>query len=296
MIKTLTIILNNSCNLNCPHCYVIQKETHLDNNYIFNKIEEEKPQIIQLFGGEPFLNQNLEQIIEIQKYCKEHNIITTATSNLTFPLSDKIISIIDNLYGLATSYNVRRWKTLEQKELWKNNCKEILKRKILWCLLTLDKDLINSKPEDIFKEINEIGFTKVRFEPYVGTVLKPDNKDIDNWLCRYYDIDKDNYLFDEIRKKLQGKDSEDLFNSNCHLHTKVLHPNGKITCCPLSNVDIRNNDSEILNKRVVKDYCNGCKWFDICQGVCPLLKEDNTGCCGYPDLYQRIKDEQIQSS
>ena len=69
--KTITLLLTNSCNLNCIYCYEHNKAPEsmsfetakeiLDSELIGRDMEV--PVIIDLFGGEPFLN------FELMKLC-----------------------------------------------------------------------------------------------------------------------------------------------------------------------------------------------------------------------------------
>lgn len=77
--KTITLLLTNSCNLNCIYCYEHNKAPEsmsfetakeiLDNELIGRDMEV--PVIIDLFGGEPFLNFELMKRI-VDYVCHEY--------------------------------------------------------------------------------------------------------------------------------------------------------------------------------------------------------------------------------
>lgn len=84
-IKCLSLHIDNTCNLNCPFCY-IDKSIHqgLTPSYL-EKIPSVCKELgieqIAIGGGEPFLFDNLRSFIHI---CNENDIIANITTNGNF--------------------------------------------------------------------------------------------------------------------------------------------------------------------------------------------------------------------
>lgn len=104
---TFVIAMSYKCNLHCKYCYQ-QCDTTLNRdkisvenlNEIFSVISlyherhPEKYISIELFGGEPLLTENYDEIIRIFDFCVDHKFpvaITTNGVNLPYYLKDLII-------------------------------------------------------------------------------------------------------------------------------------------------------------------------------------------------------------
>lgn len=104
---SFVIILSYACNLRCKYCYQqcdsnLRKDRITSENLeiILNTIEKyhlkhpEKTIYIELFGGEPLLPENYDDIIRIFDFCVDHRFpisITTNGVNLPFYLKDLVI-------------------------------------------------------------------------------------------------------------------------------------------------------------------------------------------------------------
>lgn len=104
---TFVIVMSYNCNLHCKYCYQ-QCDPTLDRNKIsldnltnilsvidqYYNSHPEKYINIELFGGEPLLKENHNEIIHIFDFCVEHKFpvaITTNGVNLPYYLKDLII-------------------------------------------------------------------------------------------------------------------------------------------------------------------------------------------------------------
>lgn len=292
------IMLTDSCNLHCPHCYKKPEDTVCDIEKIKKFITDYNIKVIKIFGGEPLLSKNLNVLKELLDYCDANSILYYTTSNLTFELTEDLEKIIRKFLFLGTSFNYRRWSNDSQYNLWLDNCKKISNYKPLSCAYTLDKDLLSKSPEEVHTLINTFPFKENIFEAYIG-VIKPKNEEVDNWLCEFYKLNKTDEHLNEIYKiiigQMIGKKYTVKFSNTCFLTSYTFHTDGHITCCPISTVDI--SKDTIKGREYLKelykldDTCLNCKWLNICNGVCPLLKHDKDYCRGYPKLYEIIKKD-----
>lgn len=104
---TFIIALSYDCNLRCKYCYQ-QCDPHLDRRkmsaenltFVLDTItayQEKHPEkniYIELFGGEPLLKENHEDVIRIFDYCVDHDYsigITTNGVNIPYYLKDLVI-------------------------------------------------------------------------------------------------------------------------------------------------------------------------------------------------------------
>lgn len=110
MRRTVTLLLTDACNLSCIYCYEHNKshnfmsfetaKTILDKELSSQKIEE--PIVIDLFGGEPFLNFDLmKQIVEyVMSAYPKHNKTFFTTTN-----------------GTLVHGNIQKWLIAKKKNL-----------------------------------------------------------------------------------------------------------------------------------------------------------------------------------
>jgi len=104
---TFVIALSYDCNLRCKYCYQ-QCDPHLDRRkmsaenltFVLDTItayQEKHPDkniYIELFGGEPLLKENHDDVIRIFDYCVDHDYsigITTNGVNIPYYLKDLVI-------------------------------------------------------------------------------------------------------------------------------------------------------------------------------------------------------------
>lgn len=100
--ETVHLTITKKCNLSCPLCYEINKNvTEMKKNEIFTLIDKlAKMKVFQLAigGGEPFLREDIYEIIE---YCHIKGIVPNITTNGTL-INDNIVGNIKNKVGGVT--------------------------------------------------------------------------------------------------------------------------------------------------------------------------------------------------
>lgn len=296
MANAILITITNECNLRCEHCYkkdftpsVIKLKDIIKT---INKDDDINS--ITLYGGEPLLPKYNKNVLEIIKNLPQKISHIGCTSNLYFNKLDeyqlKIIGLLDDI---STSWTPNRFKNLNV-DIWINNIytiKKLFPKLNITVLVTLTKDVVSLKCSDVYNFLESLSIDCIKFEPYIGNVsdsCRPDNSIVDNWLTEYFDlIDNSNKkytLFSDIILGLQNNTRYGIFNRNCVNNILTLEVSGLTKTCP--NIIDDNN----ITKYTYKKQCLNCKYLHICGGSCRLLYSDDTGCQGYPKLFNHIKE------
>lgn len=294
-IHSATIMLTDFCNLQCPHCYKKSINSVCNLDRVKSFIKENDIRLIKIFGGEPLLPCYFDTLKELTDFCDINKICYFAQSNLTFELSEDLLNIIKKFCKFGTSFNFRRWKNKKQYDLWIENSKKVLEIKDTYCLCTLDVDMISKEPEYVFNLLkNDLPFKNYCFDMYVGD-NKPNNKDVDEWLCKYYLLEREtdnlNIMFKMIIGSFTNRPITYRFTNKCFNNSYIFHTDGHITFCPMIDIDISTGKDKLEEMFKLDETCKNCKWLGVCHGVCPLLKHDKNYCKGYPKLFEIIKQD-----
>ena len=292
-MKNLYLTITDECNLHCPHCY---KEDFKKSLFSFEKIKKilennKDIDFIILYGGEFLLEKYSTKVIDLITFLKSKNLSISGTTNLCFKnLSENQLYILNQLDSISTSWNPLRFSD-EQFNWWLSNINK-LKGKPLSLLIALTKSLIERSYFDQIQNFCKLPFETIKFEPFIGEGFeRPLNKEVDVYLCELYNSLK-NFLnekqiepFSSIISGFKNHISTGTFNRKCYDHSLCLEVNGDLKICPQFQKDIENPKKSFFN---FDERCLECKFFAFCKGNCPLLKFDNSGCPGYPKLFQRI--------
>lgn len=296
MFSVLYITITNECNLRCPHCYKDDFQTSLVSIDDVKSVIEKYPTIknIILYGGEPLLSQYNSNVKDIIDYLIKKNKNISCTTNLSFKkLTDVQLSIIKEV-DISTSWNPKRFNntTIQQ---WLNNLNIISSFKDVHLLVTLDKDLIDLHPNNVYTFLETLPVKSIKFEPYIGSgIMRPKQTDVDNWLNEYYklcDGDVKYVLFYDIQKSIVENTHYGIFCRNCDKHILTLYPNGELYCCPNSNTKLTNIKNFSYRMKKINSVCFNCKYFNLCNGGCPLTTDKTNECVGYPTLFKSIIDK-----
>lgn len=156
--------ITNSCNFNCPFCFVHEKNDKKKHNIRFNDVKDDLSWLIEqgllkitLTGGEPFLNPDFK---DFYKFFKENGVLVSVYSNLSL-LNDELIelfrkyppfSIETSIYGFDDSVFITN---TEQKNfnstLLRNNIIKLKNNRIN----IIGKTALNKKTIKDFYEIKE---------------------------------------------------------------------------------------------------------------------------------------------
>lgn len=294
MYTTLYLTITNECQLRCPHCY---KEDYGESLLHFEDIEktlDKYPsiEIVVLYGGEPLLSKYSYYVKDVIKYLKSRHKVVICVSNLTYrELSDCQMDILKSVDSLSTSWNPTRFNETTI-QYWRNNLDIVSKFKDIQLLVTLDNSLIQTNVKEVYEFLETLPVATIKFEPYIGYgQLKPKNRDVDLWLNSFFEIchNKRKYtLFDDIMYSIENNTRLGIFWRNCDRSILTLYPNGDLCGCPNSKYKIENQKKFSYLMKNFNSDCIKCKYFKFCSGSCPLLSFDETGCVGYPVLFESI--------
>lgn len=291
-MKTILIILSEQCNMNCSFCFIHPKRNIVLNIDGFLAWFEKYKTIcnnekieISFFGGEPILQAlDVIKIIENTKYSNTSYSITT---NLMYYLTPEIIGILD-LCSVCTSWDPiqLRFKTQDNFELWRHNCKQI---KLTHVNITLTKELLSIKPNKLIKDCISWGFTGIFF-----TCLNPEGKalqleypnweEVDDWLCKLYTVCPQELkinLFENF--KLTTCDTD--WHKIGSFSDLTVHPDGSILMNSnvLSIYDPIDYIYNLYKKNIIKSNtnisCRVCEYYRYCNinvkwlgNICPFPK------------------------
>ena len=259
----------------------------------------------------------------------DHIPITMTTNLLyeLTPIRKDIINLcsLDHFSGvkfISTSWDAGdvRFKTPEQKELWEKNVRHLLMNGInIQPICTVTTELIKEDPEQLMEYFHELGVKYLNFERLTVTgravdnvYLKPTNRQAESWLFKVYKLNKEKGYF-EI-PLFTGID-QSLFGNHigcrarqCVKNVRTINPDFSIGSCPNcahipvdvmyseetrmigSSIETIDKYDNLLKEEANVDMgCLLCTHYKECNGDCFQLKWDETGCPGFPTIYEYAK-------
>ena len=124
-----SIVINNICNLDCPYCFVSDIKAQPVYNMSINEFQEaldflgQTQEFLNLFGGEPTLHPNFDQILSLSyNYCIENNtdcMLFTNGLNL-LPYLSQLEQFGSKIFILINC-NSQLIQTFEQWQTFLNN-------------------------------------------------------------------------------------------------------------------------------------------------------------------------------
>jgi radical SAM protein with 4Fe4S-binding SPASM domain len=313
-MKLFYIKTTETCNLNCKHCFT----NGINGAKIYfnpiktaqwvNQFKEEECHL-EYHGGEPFLAP-LEDLYTFYNNIEIKNVSFGMTTNLTFKLTKEKLRFIDEVLNkrIGTSWDEGiRWSNDKQYALWKKNVRYLTSNGYtIKLFISINKELIFRKPEEILLMIKELGITEVAFErlTHDGSALRdlsifPTNKEIDDWI---YDLHLatlklgarewlDNALLESIYDKFDSNlTRESTFCRDCEQKLFTINADGTVAGCPnsaptdyYSSIDQPKELALSNPKRVcmiatevqIDIRCTSCEVFDKCGGDCYKLEWDS---------------------
>lgn len=284
--KLLFLEVVNYCNFRCIHCYAnlqnenikyLSEET-LDS--IVNKFED-RHMDVRITGGEPFLNKDINSILEIVANnftpINSHSVVT----NGTFELKDVLhalslgFEIQISLYGTnEESFNYFT-QTKNNYEKVLNNLLELSKTEYknriviqISCNKTNFSDI-----STFISFINSLGFKyNINRPASVGRA-------VENWKLLELENDQKRELAKMTKSKM------DFCFHLCQLHWAAIDVNGNVTPCTflrskknvMGNI-FKNNFNDIWNCEKYKNFrlanpnlvdkCRDCEFEFVCSAGC----------------------------
>lgn len=281
------LIISNSCNMNCDHCYL--KGNIMDDNVVtdFEKIQnnilKDKPESIILYGyGEPLFNMNIKKLTSFCKVMVKNNIKMKLQTNLIYDLTEDHIELFKLLNIVKISFDIGiRYKSFGNLLKWFNNLKRISKvTNDILLEITIHKQVVNKDANkwnnflnhlldrgyikkymfhdiqytgnaNIFNNRQLLEISRDKFVPWMNTILsnnRKENRTIDEFAHNHFF-----YKYNLFREKVTiiGKDG--------NYYKDYI-------------VDYLDNEDSKYTKNLHSD-CLLCDNYNLCGG-----RSENTEC------------------
>ncbi|MBP0979539.1 MAG: radical SAM protein [Oscillospiraceae bacterium] len=295
LLSTVYLHVTDNCNLHCIGCYSYKKNRNQNKDlsldqikYILKILSKNGVSNIIVSGGEPFLRDDL---LEILKYSKEilniKNIGVVSNGTISIEKYDKCLSFIDELSISIDGYDTKT-RFIRDPGIMSKVFETInyLKNKINLSLVAT----LHKKNRCFIEKYIEL--SKSIKVPVSFSVLTVDN---DNPMFKDYILDENDYKqIYEIVEKNKDIKTNDLFVDSCDLTAKnccsagksliSIGTDGTIYPCymlhreelSLGNIlkdnlrQVLNSNKNIFRNLTVDDFkeCSECKYKYICGGGC----------------------------
>ncbi|OGI07971.1 MAG: hypothetical protein A2Y40_06565 [Candidatus Margulisbacteria bacterium GWF2_35_9] len=320
-LNRLYLSITDDCNLSCKHCFRgsnhnDQKDLKTDEikKIIGNVRDSVLSKQISLTGGEPFMRDDIIEILEYAYSCNVNVDLSTNGLLLNNDILEKLVKF-DNIFYMQISVDgitkpsyefIRGANTYERliKVLSELHSSEFLKQIDLMMIFLVTPQNI---PEivNIPEFANQYGFDKV----VLGEIL-PFGNGNENYqqldISPYMETIYENIRIAREKSKIPILDQfhfSFLYTGENEItpctakqgKIMVIEPNGNILACPYEpklsfgnirdyDFDIRSAYQDIRKKsvtyfQVVPSSSNKCIYYNECQGGCPILAIKNKGEC-----------------
>ena len=327
----LGLKVTDRCNFRCPYCFVLEKNSKDMSLEMIKKIIEgfdgQKPYRIYLTGGEPFMNHQIEEIIQ---YIKSLNIALSIHTNASL-LNEKNMEYIKRYFTYRDFLQISI-DTAESKKFNSirkngnldeiiNNCISLSNNQIRFMvnMVITNKNVNDMKNVYILAE--KIKAEQISFSPLMDmgnddNIYLPNDEEL---LNSFNDVLE--YYFSSNKKVIIKQDplpvpwgNEKINKYICH--SLLICPAGKteveidmygnVYVCPFlykkefcmgninenSLVDIWNNEKFLLfsqKKWCNNKVCQSCNAFEVCNGGCIAYAINNSKDCDKRCDKQRLR-------
>ncbi len=263
---------NDSCNLNCKHCYTSGSngrkrffDSQKTADFLIQMTRAHHVQNTRLLyhGGEPMLAP-LADLWDFYYRTKDSilNVEYGLQTNLVYPLTEEKINFFETVIGevgIGTSWDpdIRFGSNSErmaetQLKLWETNVRTLTSRGLqLTLMVCLSKTVVEKfEPHQILQYAIDLGFKYILFERITddgntqtnSNSVLPLNRDLDQWILRMY-LQTQQYGF---QKKIGNMFLEEIANSvlnglhtanrcrNCETKIVTINADGSLAGCPNS--------------------------------------------------------------
>lgn len=288
--KSIFIEISGKCNAKCPYCaqFRLKKEHHfgeimspilfeqiIDHLFKIGIINKNDPPIINLYNwGDPFINPNLNDILQI---LKKNNLKAGISSNfITIPYIDKnILSVIDTITFSLSGFSQESYSKIHGASLNKviSNFEKIYEdiRKYspkTRMMIYWHRYLFNENEFwEVHKKYNRPGISFGSVIAYLNDGIKM-REFIKGELPKDYirNAEKDVFL-EHIKRSVYYHKTKSKNYSCPQWETIVIDDSGQLLlCCCVTRYDsgcvfgniLDMSFEEILNKRINYSFCNEC--------------------------------------
>jgi len=253
--------ITNSCNLNCPYCYINKTDEDMKEELMWQVISKLEDEILlngtyrglrlKFGGGEPLLRFDLiKKVVEHFKIRKGKipiyfSLITNGTimnENIALFFAENNIPLSISIDGINDTNNrTRVMKSGKDTfEFIKSNLSILKKHNVNpFVLVTITSQNVSTLPELVnFLLENNLGFRFSLFKDYNVdyNYLVPNQELLLSKINECYDIIENNLLnFDYGRVHLNGMNFYSPYTHGCPVgrHTVTIDQNGNISLCQL---------------------------------------------------------------
>jgi len=325
------INLTERCNLNCTHCFALKRNLDMSSEVIdltleylidlINSSADEEHSVIFLGGEIGLLNPDIISSFMNKLNDSVDSIINYEIStNLVYEITDAHLNLFKMFDEITVSYDPNiRFKSKQQKKLWKDNVKLLKDNNILVnCVISVTKDVVNINPKIFFENLLNLdcnSYDLMTIAPSDSNILrwkmvKALNEKEDDWLYEVYLLYKGYqqandkfiiYFFKGIEDLILHNETYEDFCRDCQTSRLTFGPDGMISQCPFtqskpfydlkSKTYYKENHEHWLNKeKEVNEKCYDCTLFKYCKGDCCLHLWDETGCACPKKIFNYIID------
>ena len=318
------IVLSYNCNLNCPYCFernncnreikpIINYESIT--TFINNKVKiNPNDSIIEFFGGEPLLLENIEILNKLLEFSKNNhikvNFVTNGTTlnyfnEILFKYNDIIGTIQITIDGFEDKHNENRFY-----ESGEGTFMDIMKNIQTYCEEGFNISLRVNVTKDNLTELNKITeylfennyylfdnfdyyFAPITSDDKISTGNLIDEADLAIYLDSLNQVDKGMFtILGYIVSSLSNKEKRLPSFQRCYannVNNFIISPEGFLyDCCEeLGTLDkvgtifddvqvLKNKYNNVLNEGLLK--CRSCNIALLCGGGCLKGREKKEYC------------------
>ncbi len=220
-LKLITLVVNNLCNMNCPHCYLQLDKVSSDwiDDFILNKILMSDFEHLAIVGKEPLVNlDHTKKLISLVKKVKDSGRTTSMITNgKNLSLVNK--ELLDNLNFIDISFDggektYSKFRRGNFEEL-KRNIQKIYNSgfKRINALHSIHSENIENI-DDMVSILEIIPFQRIMFTPYLVTENFGENKVSKITLKQLFKGLSSSELFMEAKQAIVNIDSYHLEQAN----------------------------------------------------------------------------------
>ena len=285
----ISIGLNNYCGLECNYCRREKNTAHIQNKSfmkILDYIKRTKTlTTVILYGGEPFLDSNLERILKVTK---SRGIMTSLDTHVNFQNFEKVRNLLDYIGQIRLKINNPIEKVHDKFVNKEGHYKQVMEFILFLNEIGYDKSKvlvykINEKTPDLGKFIKIC--EELHCTPNIFLVPREDNRsplsynEYWNIVKRVHQakLNKNNIITDMPVAGVKYPNIRGICPAgrlSLHFDYKgILHP------CKYSNISLGRFDNTIAGKDVKNILqksskieklmlCEKCKHYSICGGGC----------------------------
>ena len=338
-MKDLMVYLKttDTCQLHCDHCFTNGtngKKGFFDVDKtadFFRRLKAYNPHFdsanMSFHGGEPFLCPT-NMMFDFHNQVKDLwiNMWWSIQTNLTFPLTDDKVDVLDKIcnkaFGTSWDKDIRWRGNDKQERVWEQNVKALADAgHIITVMISMNRGVIDMEPIEVINKMAALGIKHISFERITlngnarfNPSIMPYNVELDAWFMKMFEQCKqhktyeyiDNTFFDSIMTQIVHNTHAGCRCRQCEQKIFTINADGSIGGCPNGAVEkqfghisddihtLLTSEGRICNitaETIRNPICATCPVYDICNGDCHQLNWQGDICAAPKTLMQHLKQE-----